>query len=162
MENLLTQGNVISLPEHLVDEQVQNNDIYMKNLCATYYGVDLETFVTSFFGMTLDDYNEQMKQMCEETVKRYLIVESVARTEGVEVTEEMINEKAIEVAEAYQYNSTEDLLNEVGRTTYRMYSLQDKVMEKLMEKVTVETISEEEAMAEEAAAAATETAVTAE
>ena len=162
MENLLTQGNVISLPEHLVDEQVQNNDIYMKNLCATYSGMDLETFVTSFFGMTLDDYNEQMKQMCEETVKQYLIVESVARTEGVEVTEEMINEKAIEVAEAYQYNSTEDLLNEVGRTTYRMYSLQDKVMEKLMEKVTVETISEEEAMAEEAAAAATETAVTAE
>ena len=158
MESLLEQSNFISVPEHLVDEEVQNNNIYMEKLCTSYYGVDVETFVTSFYGITMDEYNTKIRQMCEETVKQYLIIEAVARTESVDVTEEMINEKAAAEAAEYQYESAEALIDEVGRTTYRMYILQEKVMEKLLEKVTVETISEEEAMAEAAEEAATQTA----
>ncbi len=155
MENLYEQSSFISVPEHLVDEEVQNNNIYMEKLCTSYYGVDVETFVTSFYGIAMDEYNTKITQMCEETVKQYLIIEAVARTEGVEVTEEMINEKAAAEAAEYQYESADALIEEVGRTAYRMYILQDKVMEKLMKKVAVETISEEEAMAEAAAEAAT-------
>lgn len=155
MESLLEQSSFTSVPQHLVDEEVQNYNIYMETLCLNYYGVDVETFVTSFYGITMDEYDTQMKQMCEDTVKQYLIMEAVARAEGIEVTDEMMNEKAAAEAAEYQYESAEALIEEVGRTTYRMYLLQDMVMEKLMDKVTVETITEEEAMAE-AASAATE------
>lgn len=156
MESLLEQSSFTSVPQHLVDEEVQNYNIYMETLCLNYYGVDVETFVTSFYGITMDEYDTQMKQMCEDTVKQYLIMEAVARAEGIEVTDEMMNEKAAAEAAEYQYESAEALIEEVGRTTYRMYLLQDMVMEKLMDKVTVETITEEEAMAEAASAAATE------
>lgn len=148
MEELLEQSSFTSVPQHLVDEEVQNYNTYMETLCMGYYGVDVETFVTSFYGITMDEYNTQMNQMCEETVKQYLIMEAVARAEGIEVTDEMMNEKAAAEAEEYQYESAEALIEEVGRTTYRMYILQDMVMEKLMDKVAVETITEEEAMAE--------------
>lgn len=156
MESLLEQSSFTSVPQHLVDEEVQNYNIYMETLCLNYYGVDVETFVTSFYGITMDEYDTQMKQMCEDTVKQYLIMEAVARAEGIEVTDEMMNEKAAAEAAEYQYESAEALIEEVGRTTYRMYLLQDMVMEKLMDKVTVETITEEEAMAEAASAASTE------
>lgn len=158
MEKLLEQSSFTSVPQHLIDEEVQNYNIYMETLCMNYYGVDVETFVTSFYGITMDEYNTQMKQMCEDTVKQYLIMEAVARAEGVEVTEEMMNEKAAEEAAEYQYESAEALIEEVGRTTYRMYILQDVVMEKLVDKVSVETLTEEEAMAEAATAAATQVA----
>lgn len=158
MENLLEQSSFTSVPQHLIDEEVQNYNIYMETLCMNYYGVDVETFVTTFYGITMDEYNTQMEQMCEDTVKQYLIMEAVARAEGVEVTEEMMNEKAAEEAAEYQYESAEALIEEVGRTTYRMYILQDMVMEKLMDKVSVETLTEEEAMAEAAASAATQAA----
>ena len=158
MENLLEQSSFTSVPQHLIDEEVQNYNIYMETLCMNYYGVDVETFVTSFYGITMDEYNTQMKQMCEDTVKQYLIMEAVARAEGIEVTDEMMNEKAVAEAAEYQYESAEALIEEVGRTTYRMYILQDMVMEKLMDKVSVETLTEEEAMAEAAAATATEVA----
>lgn len=158
MEKLLEQSSFTSVPQHLIDEEVQNYNIYMEALCMDYYGVDVETFVTTFYGITMEEYNTQMKQMCEDTVKQYLIMEAVARAEGVEVTEEMMNEKAAEEAAEYQYESAEALIEEVGRTTYRMYILQDMVMDKLLDKVSVENLTEEEAMAEAATAAATQVA----
>lgn len=157
MENLYEQSSFSSLPQHLIDEEIQNNNIYMEKVCSSYYGVDIETFVTSFYGTTMDEYNAQIAQMCEETVKQYLIIEAVARAEGVEVTEDMMNKKAEEEAKEHQYESGAALIEDVGKTTYRMYMLHDQVMEKLIEKVTVETVSEEEAMAEAAAEAAQQT-----
>lgn len=145
IEKLMTESSFTSVPQHLIDEEVQNYNIYMETLCNSYYGVDVETFVTTFYGITMDEYNIQMEQMCEETVKQYLIMEAVARAEGVEVTEEMMLEKAAEEAVAYQYASAEALVEEVGRTTYRMYMLQDMVMDKLMDMVNVEAITEEQA-----------------
>lgn len=149
-EKLMTEGNFTSVPELLVEEEMQNYNTYMEAYYMNLYGMDLETVVTSQ-GATMDEYNAQIRQMCEETVKWYLIMEAVARAEGIEVTDEMMNEKAAEEAAAYQYESAEAIIDQVGKTTYRMYILQDMVMEKLMELVTVEDIIEEEAMAEAAA-----------
>lgn len=155
VEKLMEESTFTSVPELLVEEELQNYNTYMENLCMNYYGCDVETFVTTFYGITMDEYNTQMKQMCEETIMQYLIFEAISRAEGIEVTEEMMNEVASEEAAEYGYESADALLEEVGRTTYRMYILQDKVMTKLMDMVTVETI-----IAEEATEAATEETTT--
>ena len=153
-EKLYEESKFTSVPEHLVEEEIQNQNIYLETLSTNFYGLDSETFIREYYGMTVDEYNTQLRTMCEETVKLYLILEGVARAEGIEVTDEMMNEKAAEEAALYQYESAEALIEEVGRTTYRMVMLQDMVMEKLMNIVTVEMITEEEAMAETATATA--------
>lgn len=149
-EKFMTESSFTSVPQHLVDEVLQNNNIYMEAVSTNFYGMDLNTFVTNCYGVTLDEYNAQMEPMYEEKVKWYLIMEAVARAEGIEVTDEMMNEKAADDAATYQYESAEAIIEEVGRLTYRMEILQDMVMEKLMDMVTVEAITEEEAMAEAA------------
>lgn len=148
VEKLVEESTFTSVPELLVEEELQNYNTYMETLCMNYYGCDVETFVTTFYGITMDEYNTQMKQMCEETIKQYLIFEAISRAEGIEITEEMMNEKAAEEAAELGYESADALLEEVGKTTYRMYILQDKVMTKLMDMVTVETIIVEEAETE--------------
>ena len=58
--------------------------------------------------------------------------------------DEDINKKAEEEAKEYGYDSAEALLDEVGKTTYRMYMLQDDVMAKLKTMTNVETVEETE------------------
>lgn len=93
--------------------------------------------------------NAEMKQMCEETIKQYLIIEAISRAEGIEVSEAAMKETAAKEEEEYGYESADALLEEVGKTTYRMYILQDEVMTKLMDMVTVEEAVLEEAQTEE-------------
>ena len=52
--------------------------------------------------------------------------------------------KQEEEAKEYGYDSAEALLDEVGKTTYRMYMLQDDVMAKLKTMTNVETVEETE------------------
>ena len=144
MDYLVSNSEFTSVPQPLVDEEVQNYNEYMEAICVSFYGCDLETFVTTYYQMTMDDYNEQLTEMAEETVKQYLVIEAVSRAEGIEVTEDDINESAAAEAKEYGYDSAEQLLEEVGETTYRMYMLQEKVMDELKTLVNVETVAETE------------------
>ena len=143
LENLMTNTTVTSVPEYLVEEEVQNYFIYLESFCNNYYGCDLETFVSGIYGMTMSDYTEQMMAMSEETVKQYMIMEAIARAEGIEVTDADVQAKAEEEAVAYMFDSVEDLLEQVGESTYRMYIVQDEVMQKLKTMVTVKPMTAE-------------------
>lgn len=142
LEKLMADSKFTSVPEYLIEEEVQNYNTYMETLSMSWYGCDVETFVTNIYGITMDEYNEQMMQMCEDTVKKYLIMEAIARAEGIDVSEDMMQEKAKQEAEEFGYESADTLIDEVGKTTYRMYILQDEVMNKLLDMVTVEPITE--------------------
>ena len=144
LDQLVSDSQFTSVPQPLVDEEVQNYNEYMEAICVSFYGCDLETFVTTYYQMTMDEYNAQLTEMAQETVKQYLVIEAVARQEGIEITDEDINKKAEEEAKEYGYDSAEALLDEVGKTTYRMYMLQDDVMAKLKTMTNVETVEETE------------------
>lgn len=144
MEYLMNKSEFLSVPQPLVDEEVQNYNQYMEALCTGVYGCNLETFVTSYYQMTMDEYNAQLAEMSEDVVKQELIMEAIARQEGINVSEEELMAKAKDEAEEYGYESAEALLDEVGKSTYRMYMVQESVMEKLKEMTTVENTAPEE------------------
>ena len=121
-----------SIPDYLVEEEAQNYNHYLESLAKAMYNMDLETFVTNAYGVTMEQYNAQMNEMFTDTVKQYLVMEAVSRAEGIEITEDMISKKADEEAAEYGYTSGEELVSEVGYATYRMSIVQDQVVERLM------------------------------
>lgn len=136
---------ITSVPDYLVEEEVQNYNLYMESVCQSYYGTDLETFVSVYYGMTMEDYAAELTEMSQDTVKQYLILEAVARAEGIEITQEQISKAAEEEAAVYGYASGDELVDEVGYTTYRMYMMQDLVLERLNEIINVEETASETA-----------------
>lgn len=142
VRKVVEESTVQSIPEYLIEEEAQNYNRYIESIAKSMYNMDLETFVTSAYGVTMEQYNLQMNEMFTETIKQYLVMEAVARAEKMEITEEMIAEKADEEAAEYGYASGEDLIADVGFATYRMSMVQNMVIERLMEVATVE---EEEA-----------------
>ena len=146
LDALVEKSKVSSIPELLVEEQVQNYNLYMESM-AQAYGMDLESMVGAY-GKTMDEYNAEINEMCSKTMETYMILEAVARAEGIEITDEMIQEKAAEEAAEYAYESAEALIEEVGYSTYRMTILRDTVMDRLMELITVEEQTAQEDTAE--------------
>ena len=45
------------------------------------YNMDLETFVTNAYGVTMEQYNAQMNEMFTDTVRQYLVMEAVSRVD---------------------------------------------------------------------------------
>lgn len=142
VRKVVEESTVQSIPEYLVEEEAQNYNRYIESIAKSMYNMDLETFVTSAYGVTMEQYNSQMNEMFTDTIKQYLVMEAVARAEKMEITEEMIVEKADEEAAEYGYTSGDELIADVGFATYRMSMVQNMVIERLMEVATVE---EEEA-----------------
>lgn len=137
VQKLVAESTAQSIPEYLIEEQVQDYNLYMESVAAMY-GMDLEAFVSAASGLTQEEYDSQTKAMCTEIVKQYLVMEAVARAEKIEVTDEMIHSKADEEAAEYRYASGDELIEDVGFSTYRMSLVQDKVIERLMEIVSIE------------------------
>ena len=144
IQKLVEESDVKSIPEFLVEEEAQNYNNYMESLARSVYGMDFESFITQAHGVTMEEYQAQLLAMCQDTIKQYLVMEAVARAEGIEITEDMMKERASEEADEYGYHSPSELINTVGYTTYRMYLVQDKVLDRLMEIVTVEEETDSE------------------
>lgn len=144
VQKLVEESAAQSIPEYLVEEEVQNYNFYMQSIAAMY-GMDLESFLDTVAGLTQEEYDSQANEMCTEIVKQYLVMEAVARAEGIEITDEMIHERADEEAMEYGYASGDALIDEAGYTTYRMSIVQEQVIERLMGIVSVEEEAAQEA-----------------
>lgn len=137
-EKLIADNQIENVPAHLVDEEIQTYNLYMENIAVNEYGIDLETYVTLYGNITMEQYNTQLKKMSETTVKSYLIYEAVFRAENMEITDEMIKERAQKEAPNYNMTSGEELLENVGYTPFRMYMVKEMVLDKLSTIVVVE------------------------
>ena len=113
VQKLVEESGFQSIPEYLVEEE------------------------TGMSGLTREEYDSQVNEMCTEIVKQYMVMEAVARAEGIEITDEMIHGQADGEAAEYGYASGDELISDVGFTTYRMSIVQDKVIGRLMEVVPV-------------------------
>ena len=142
VRKVVEESTIESVPEYLIEEEAQNYNHYIESLAKSMYNMDLETFVTNAYGVTMEQYNLEMNEMFTDTVRQYLVMEAIARAEKMEITEEMIAKKADEEATEYGYASGKELIADVGFATYRMSIVQNMVIERLMEVATVE---EEEA-----------------
>lgn len=143
LNQCLSESIINEIPEYLVDEEIQNYEIYMESLCQKrYYGMHLEDYLSQSQGITIADLEADIRPDCEKTVQQYLLVEALARAEKIEVTDELIREHAEEDIAGYEGYTVDSYLEEVGHTTYRMFVLQELLVDRLVEIIAVEPVSE--------------------
>lgn len=142
LNQCLNESTINEVPAYFVDEEIQNYEIYMESMCQMYYGLNLEDYLSQSQGVTLAEFEADIRPDCEQTVRQYLLVEALARAENIAVTDEQIRESAAKDIEGYDGYTVDSYLEEVGYTTYRMFVLQELLVERLVEIIEVEPISE--------------------
>ena len=76
---------------------------------AAYYGYDLETYVGMATGMSFSEFEAQCREIAVYRIQCPLIQNAVAEAEGLEVTDEIYQEKAEGYMAYYGYETVEDL-----------------------------------------------------
>ena len=134
-DKIMENFTVSEIPEILMDYQKKSLEDYYTEYAA-YYSMDLNTFLLNYFGASnIDDlstmYSEEMEYTCELS----LVLQAIAETEGINVTED---EAMSFLKEAAGQDDVSEFINAYGLNYVKMIVLQDKVVEFLTENVVVE------------------------
>ena len=75
-----------------------------------YQGMDFATYL-QYTSSTPEAFKENMKPQAERQIKTTLVLEAIAKAEGVDVTDEEVNDRIVEMAK--QYNMEADKVKEM-------------------------------------------------
>ena len=105
---------------------------------AAYYGYDLETYVGMATGMSLNEFEAQCREIAVYRIQCPLIQNAVAEAEGLEVTDEIYQEKAEGYMTYYGYETVEDLEAAYTKETVITQVTADLAVDFLVEKAVAE------------------------
>ena len=92
-------GATVDVPQCMVDQQVERQ-IQDMSYRMQNQGLTIENYM-AYTGLTMDNIREQMKESAQNNVRRSLVIEAVAKAEGIEVTDEEIEAEYAKMAETY-------------------------------------------------------------
>ncbi len=136
-----------------VEEYPQANVDYGVNMIlsqyitpyASMYGMSTEDFVQAAYGMTYDDFMEQqIVPSAQQSVAQEIILGAIAEKEGITMTDEELQERLQGYADQYGV-TVDDVTQGQDMGFIRVNELNQKVMDWLREKVTIEEVAETEA-----------------
>lgn len=118
-----------SLPEDLVAKYNAAITEYL-NIQAASYGVDADTFCTYYFQMDAATYAQQE---AEARTRQDLLIQYIADQEGLNLSDEELEEAMQQYASEVGVESVDELLVNADREDYREYFMYEKVVDFLFE-----------------------------
>lgn len=122
----------IKEPTEEIDKIVKEIKEYYES-SAQSYGMEYADFLTSYLGMTEEEFNKQAKEVAETTVKKEMIIEMLADKEDLGLSDEKYKEKYKELAEEYGSTDVDAFIEQYTEETLKKYVLQDLVEEWLVD-----------------------------
>lgn len=149
IESALTTGVMANCtfkepPEEMKERFARNIEDAM-NSQASVQGMTLADYMQSFYGMDAEAYKEKFKEDSLELTQQYIMYQAIADAEGLNPTEEEIEEEIAYRVEAYHYESEEDYRKKSDIELLKEQIMRDKVMEFLKENGKIETEAAAEA-----------------
>ncbi len=112
MENLKMESydtdDLAALAKEL--KEYEEYSVYMT------YGIDLKTYL-SYLGMDEAEFDEAVEESAKEYMKQEILVDAIAEAEGITISDELYNEKILEYAKAYGFNTVEEFQSNYGDMT---------------------------------------------
>lgn len=105
---------------------------------ASYYGYDLETYVTIASGMSMSDFEAQCREIAVYRIQCPLVQSAIAEAEGLEPTDEVYNEKAEEYMSYYGYTTVAELEEAYTKETVMAQITADLALEFVVENAVAE------------------------
>lgn len=101
----LVEESEVTLPDGLLDERIQQTLDSLQTSCDSY-GMELEDYIESYYGQSLDEYKEGLKEELTTSLREELVLEALVDELQVEVKSDEFSSFVSYFAS--QYNMTED------------------------------------------------------
>lgn len=125
-----------------INETLTNNiSVY-----ASIYGLDISDYVAYVYGDSENDYQSVLLEQAKITAQRYILMAAIADEEGIEITDEELEESISEMTSGYAsygYESEEAYRETIDEEAYREYLLIQEVGDFLGENAILNSTSGE-------------------
>lgn len=93
------EASSIDIPEAMIQAQIDRmvNDFAQR---LAYQGMNLDMYM-QYTGSTMESFREGFKEQAEKQVRTTLVIEQIAKEEGIEANQEEIDEKIAEMSKMY-------------------------------------------------------------
>ncbi len=137
-------------------ERYYDRLVYNLSYEASQYGFDLQTYMLLAYGQEAEEYEPDLKDAAKTAVRQVLLMQAIAKEEGMEVTDEDVEADLEQSAAEYGYDSADDYREVLGNEVlgYREMLLTQRMTEYLVDQATVHQIDPDEAI--QAASSASE------
>ena len=126
---------VVSIDDDEISELAEEYEEQTKSSVEAY-GIDWDTYLSSYAGQTQEEFQEQCKESAEQNLAYKYACKLIAEKEGLELTDEEYESQMAEVEEQTGA-SLEDLEEYYTKEYLEDYCLQQKVLDYLVEKAKV-------------------------
>ena len=156
MTQLYNTCEVKDYPQDLVDYSIAEMNQYYTSI-AGMYQLTLDDFITQYFGMDRETYDNEAEQAVKASLEQEMILLAVAETEKMEISSTEFEEGCKKYAENLGFDTVDAFREQYSDAKINVSLLMDKAMDYVRENAVIivneketEGVSEEAADAEEA------------
>ncbi len=127
-------------PEKMVERY---NDLLTNSLTVTasYYGLDLETYMYYYYGFDSDTYLAQIDAQAMLVAEEYIMMQAIADAEGLNLTDDEMMARVESDVLSYGYESLEEFEESNDIETYKESVMAEIVMDFLVENADITIVS---------------------
>ena len=123
-------------PTEMVERFAQNIENERSSLAAQY-GMTLESYMLNSAGMDEATYKEQFKTEAVTEAQQYIMYQAIADAEGLNPTDEQLQEEIGSIVEVYGYESEEAFRENTDMEMFKEQLMRRNVMDFLKENGTI-------------------------
>lgn len=137
---IMANSTFMEPPTKMVDRFAQTIENARTTLAAQY-GMTLENYMQTSMGMDEAAYKEQFQKEAVTNAQQYIMYQAIADAEGLNPTEEQLQEEVSSRVEAYGYESEKAFRESNDVEAIKEQLMRRNVLEFLKENGKIETIS---------------------
>lgn len=132
VEALLIIGGVSSYPDDLVKKYRDQTDETTKSYAESYQ-MEVEDFISTYYGMTEEEYEEEADKSAKESAAKKMIYETIALKENLTYTQGDLDKKELEIAREYGYEDVSAFESAMGVSHEEiMDDVKDYILEEMV------------------------------
>lgn len=134
MENPIIE---VDIPKAMVDAQIDRmvQDFAQR---LQYQGMNLEMYM-QYTGATEESFKEGFREQAEKQTKTMLVLEAICKKEDIDVTDEEVEDKLIEMSKMYnmEIDKLKELINDAEKENIKEDIKMSKTVDMLVNKATI-------------------------
>ena len=135
IQKLVEECTYAELPEEVVTKYKTSIENSMAQ-SAAMYGMDLESYVAAAYGVSYEEFENEMVTWAENSAKQAMAFQAIANRESLNIDDAKLTEELEVYAQNYGYESADELGADVAED-YREYLMFMSVMDYLKENAQV-------------------------
>lgn len=134
-------------PQEVLQDKISKMVLNAQQYAKTY-NMEFEDFIQQYMGLTKEEFNKKASDYASTAAKESMVLKAIADAEGINLTEEEINEAIDKYVAMYAYNTAEEFIEDNDMDQFKEYILTSKVQKFLADNAVITEGSEEEAEAQ--------------